>query len=326
MCRRCHRRIANVHDLNSKCLQLRKHFFNEGSFEGTPRPNRKRRLDSIVLKCSFRKEDTDQSRRKLAPSKKLKQKSFISPSFYLVDFNGVRINDAAINAIFSPQLGILHQNVKSSTPLIEEKENLPVIAVTIEKNDTAENTTPENRDSLVLVSALKKNSTPYDGARQTDGRKVTFQNSDSPQLNVSVYGTPMSSFCDDDEGATANNCDILVAVSPVRHLSQNSDRLTIDESQNCKIATLARSVKLGLNGIPRSLLSIWDWTQSKIRKRKTVTFQSPTSKRKRWDMSILRRRPISSQWVNMNVSSLVRNPLPAYMEKYNLTENDFHEC
>lgn len=241
----------------------------------------------------------------------------MSPSVLVIDVNQIEMEMTKDikNTVFSPQFNIsfkiLNSEGKNSTPLYDEKENLPVIAV-FESNEISTYTTPEviQNSSLIVISAMKKSSTPLDGIMKSNskvkpsGRRVTFEkieSPESPELEVSVYSSPTASEIIEETKSNWEdaNCSI--------------------EPRGCTITDMVKSLKLAFHGIPRSLWNAYDWSLRIIRNRNDDHL-SPRKKRKRGNdedrSELLKRRPISSYWMKMSVSSLVRDPLPTYVEKY----------
>lgn len=267
-------------------------------------------------------------RRRLVPSLKRLTKNDVanSPNLLLFDLSGGRIRDAAINAIISPRLNvsykILKTDAKSSTPLnAADEENIAMVSISVQQDATTY-CTPENPTgtSLILVSAMKKTtSSPSQSNRKScDERKVTFDTASLSDGEISVYGTPAITLNADLEEATFDHQ--MVIVSPVIDENVESDFPAeadlSNEPREHKLAKVAKNVRLTLNGIPRSLSSIWEWTQRRIRrKKKRDELDSPVSLRNKMKAT-LKRRPISSYWVSMSVTSMVRDPLPNYQEKY----------
>lgn len=321
--------MSTIYDLSSKCILLNKrHCFAENSFSGTPKPSRKRRLGENLMKNSAPEENPNLRRRLVALHKQFTTKEFTnSPNLLLFDLSGGRIKDAAINAIISPQLNVsykvLKTDAKSSTPLNEDndamismdKENIAMVSISV--RDATTYCTPENPigTSLILVSAMKKT---ISSRKNSDGRRVTFDTVSPSDGEISVYGTPPVTFNAELEETTFTHEMVIVSPAVNENVESNFPAETdfSDEPGEHKLAKVARNVRLTLNGIPRSLTSIWEWTQRRIRRKKQRhEFDSPVSLRNKMKAT-LKRRPISSYWVSMSVTSMARDPLPNYKEKY----------
>lgn len=326
--------MSTIYDLSSKCIIFNKrHCFTENSFSGTPQPSRKRRLDENLLKNPVPDENPNFRRRLVPLHKQFTSTEFPhSPNLLFFNLNGGRIRDASINAIISPQLNVsykvLKTDAKSSTPLNEDnamismgKENIAMVSISVQQDATVY-CTPENPigTSLILVSAMKKTiSSPSRNTRKfSDGRKVTFDTASPSDEEISVYGTPGVSLGGESEEATFSHEMIIVSPAINENVESNFPDETdfSNEPEEHKLAKVARNMRLTLNGIPRSLTSIWEWTQRRIRRKKhRDEFDSPVGLRNRMKAN-LKRRPISSYWVSMSITSMVRDPLPNYKEKY----------
>jgi hypothetical protein len=346
---------GNCIQFNVKHTILRKEPIN--SLAGTPKlSNRKRTMMSISvrnpdeLSAGINPDATlVKSRKKITASRRLKKQ--MSP-VVLIDLNEIKNRDDIISAVFSPQFNIsqniLSGDAKSSTPLYDEKENPPVIAI-FDKIDMSMYETPSTiqSSSLVVVSALKK-STPREGiikdgnsksVKKSDSRRVTFEMARSPEidenLEVSVYATPEMELRSDyarsrrsgdqreltisfERVENDENSKVEISIygtleSDVEPMVHSSDAEADKRGRDCAaVVELVRNMKSAVTGIPRMIFNACGWSMRIIRKRKSDE-TSPVGSAKRKHRS-LRRRPISSHWVNLSASSLRRRPLSAYQD------------
>lgn len=320
ICYRCRCVITTISELKATCVRFNTHVYSAPScVNSTYKSERKRVLKSPCIEVENSCPDSPRSRKKLIPSHRLKKKSVKSSSLIIIDISQAEMIEDIKKSIFSPQFNvsfkILNDDVKSSTPLYENKENLPVIAI-LENDDLSMFTTPETarNSSVIVISATKKNSTLSDGitkntSKRKKSRKVTFEKVEppkSPELDVSAYSSPLIS---------------PEVIDEVESEMKNTNLNT--ESHGCTITELLRSLRLAMREIPRSLWNAYDWSLNVIRNNSDNSFGNKRKREIDFDESeFLKRRPISSYWVNMSVGSLMRNPLPRYLEKYDVLNKD----
>lgn len=317
ICYRCHCVITTISELKTACVRFNTHGYSALSCaNGTYKSERKRVLKSPCIEKTDNNycPDSPRSRKKLIPSRKLKKKSVKSPSLIIIDISQAEMIEDIKKSIFSPQFNvsfrILNDDVKSSTPLYENKENLPVIAI-LENDDLSTYTTPETarNSSVIVISATKKNSITENISKRKKSRKVTFEKVEppkSPELDVSAYSSPLVS---------------PEVIDEVESELKNTNLNT--ESQECTVTELLRNLRLAIREIPRSLWNAYDWSLKIIRNNSDNSFGNKRKKEFDFDESqLLKRRPISSYWVNMSIGSLMRSPLPRYLEKYDVLNKD----
>ncbi|XKL65366.1 hypothetical protein PGB90_008786 [Kerria lacca] len=315
-CRACHRVIITIYDLKTTCFQINEHRFISGNFNNKKiqKLNRKRRINLEATEIVNTKNVSTEFRKKLIPTYRLKKKDTSFANLYVINLNRIQISDAATNAIISPSFNvpckILSSDAKTSTPLNEDdKENLQVVSVSVDHDaGVCTYRTPEMQTtSMILMSTLKEHTIPINAIMQDqpdltknlNRHSVTFSIS-SPNVDVSVYSTPEVTMNTNEK---INFCEESFRKKP----------------SDCRILTIVKAMRMTLNGIPRSLTNVWDWTLKKLhKKKKRDDFSSPVVKRRR--LNILKRRPISSYWVNMSVSALSREPLPHYLDKYSSSD------
>lgn len=299
------------------------------------KPNRKRPLAQVNPNStrtiqpihSSSSPDTTGGRKKLSPiykHKSLRLENLLnernaSSQMYLIGINQVMTGS---KFVISPQLNIsyklLSQSVtKSSTPLNDlDKENPFAFKASssppVKVVEQSVYMTPEVlQESVVVISSAKL---PPSGVIANLSKRLSRGNNGTPtELNItsSAYFTPPST---------------MDVFSDIEIHDDFAERSAADKTPSGRLfLKIARRMRTAFKKWPKSVSDALDWSNVNLtmataeanNAKSPDEFRSPVRKRAKFETdAFLTRKPIKSYWVNMDVNTLFRKPLPSYADKY----------